>query len=142
MTLVHPQRLILEKIYTVLTGDATLAAIVGTKIYSSVPKGAGLASEFPRVDFGELNLSDWSSHTFNGFDGYVMVHAWSVKDSETETLEILKQCYALLHNLDLGLASQGFPTINFRCALNQVIRDQDGRTYHGIQRYSITLGGN
>lgn len=131
----HPQNLLQQRIYTTLTADATLMALIEA-VYDSVPDN----EPAPFISFGEFNLGDWGSHTSSGVEGEIQLDVWSEQTGKKEVLTIMNRLYEILHNIDLDIT--GFPTIVFRCALSTVLKDPDGRTHHGIQRYRIILGGN
>lgn len=133
----HPQKALLVKIFSLLAGDATLTALVpAARIKENLPDGTA----YPHVRVLPPSLGDWSAHTFDGFEGTLELRVWDSGQSVARTLDILNRIYTLLHNVDLALV--GYPTVNFRCTLSNADLEPDGRTYQGIQRYSVTLGGN
>ena len=129
----HVQKLLRQKIYDTLSADATLIALVSL-IYSNAPDN----SAYPRIKIGDQPLDDWGSHTHDGFQGEVLIHAWTQGESDVECINIMNRVYTVLHNIDLGIS--GYSTVNFRCASNTILLEPDGRTYQGIQRYSVMLG--
>lgn len=131
----HPQNLVQTKIYDILTGDLTLMGLV-VGVWDNAPDN----SDYPYVEIGDDDHSDWSSHTHQGFSSDLRLHFWSQARGRKEIKDIMNRVYTLLHNIDLAIVN--FPTVSFRCELNEVIIDIDGRTYHGVQRYSLLLGGN
>jgi hypothetical protein len=137
---IHVQRVLQQTLYDAIAGDATIVQMVADRVFTNPPKGMGLAQEYPRIRIGERNIGDFSSHTHNGFNGYVVIHAWSQADNDVEVTAILERLYALLHTRNLGITTN--ETINFRCTENTVALEPDGKTFHGIQRYSLLLGGN
>jgi len=46
----------------------------------------------------------------------------------------------LLHDIDVEVT--GFPTVAMRQQFCQTLLDADGRTYNGVQRFHLILGGN
>ena len=138
--MIHVQRVLQQKLYDIIGGDPTIVSIVAGRVFTNPPKGMGVPQEYPRIRIGERTIGDFSSHTHNGFDGYVVIHAWSQADTDVEVTAILNQLYALLHTKNLGISTN--ETINFRCTENRVALEPDGKTFHGIQRYSLLLGGN
>ena len=131
----HPQVSVQQKVYTVLTGDATLMGLI-EGVYDNVPDNP-LA---PYVTIGDDEYSDFSSHTHDGFEGSVQIDVWSEAVGRKECKTIQNRIYTLLQNLDLAI--DGFPTLNFKCGLSTVEMDPDGRTYHGVQRFDFLIGGN
>ena len=133
----HVQKALRLRIYDLLVADATLATYVSTLIYSSAPDN----TVYPRVKIGAQTLEDWSTHTTNGFQGDVFIHAWAQGTSDVEIMNIMNSIYAVLHAIT-DLQISGYSTVNFRCVLNEILPEPDGRTYQGVQRYSIMLGGD
>lgn len=131
----HPQSLIQARIFAILTSDATLMALI-TGVFDGMPEN----QEYPYVNIGEYFLGDFGSHTTSGVDGTITLHAWSQTVGNKSVQMILNRMYSLLHAIDLAIT--GFPTITFRCSLNQVLDDPDGRTKHGVQKYRLITGGN
>lgn len=133
----HPQKSILQAVFQRLSGDGTLTALVpAARIGHNLPD----STAYPKIWIGPITLSDWSSHTFDGFQGDIQIHAWTQGQTATPCMDIVNRIYTLLHNYDLAIST--FPTLNFRCTLNEVLLEPDGRTYQGIQRYSLLMGGN
>jgi len=133
----HPQKEILAAVLTRLKNDATLTALVpAARIVENMPDGTA----YPHVRVQAPTSRDWSSHTFDGFEGEIELRVWTQGQSVEPNLGIGNRIYTLLHNFDMAIT--GFPTINFRCTFNEPTLEPDGRTYQGLQRYSFILGGN
>ena len=120
------------RIFALLDGDATLGALVNA-IHDNTPDEAPL----PYVVIGDDSMSDFGGHTFDGFEGPVTIHAWTEGEGRKANKDILNRIYEILHNIDIAIP--GFTTIVFRCTLSEVLLDPDNRTYHGIQRYNLTV---
>lgn len=118
-----------------LKADGTLSGLV-TGIYDNVPD----ETAEPYITIPDSKFEDSSSHTHDGFKGSITINVWSVSRGTLETKTIQNRLYELLQNLDLELA--GFNTLNFRLGLNEVLKDVDGRTHHGVTRFDFLLGGN
>jgi len=131
----HPRSAIHNKLFSILNGDATLKVLI-KGVYDNAPDNA----ELPFIEFGDMDLGDFGSHTTSGVDGDITIHGWAESRGRQTMIEIMARVYALLHDIDLALT--GFPTITFRANLDQIQVENDNRTYHGIQRYDIILGGN
>lgn len=132
----HVQLLLAQKIFSRLTSDATLVALVSGRIYDVAPDN----TPYPFIDIGDSEFNDFGSHTTSGFEGEIPIHIWTQGTSKKQNMEIGNQIYSLLHNTDLGISN--FPTVNFRATFNQIMTEEDNRTHHGLQRYSFILGGN
>jgi hypothetical protein len=133
----HPQKQILSWVLTTLKNDATLTALVpASRIVENLPDN----TNYPHIRVSPAFSEDWSSHTFNGFNGEIHIRVWTQAQSVESNMDILNRIYTLLHDMDPAIS--GFPTIDFRCTFNEPVVEPDGRTYQGLQRYSFTLGGN
>lgn len=123
------------KLFTLLNGDAALKNKV-TGVFDNVPD----TQKYPFVVIGDTVLEDFGTKNSDGFQGDVTVHVYSQAAGRREALAIQGRVYELLHNVDLGL--EGFSTITCRCTLNEVLKDPDNRTHHGVQKYRLILGGS
>ena len=132
---VAPYNLLQTKIFSILNGDGPLNDLID-KVHDNAPDN----SDYPYVVVGDDDLSDFSSHTNDGFEGDVTVDTWTQSEGRKQCKAIQERIYTLLHNIDLGIV--GFKTISFRCTLTNILKDPDGRTHHGVQVFSILLGGN
>ena len=132
----HCQTAWQTRLYAILTGDATLMALV-TGVFDFVPD----QQSFPTVTIGDDVFVNWDNHSANGFQGTSTIHTWSQMPGKNEAMSIMNRIYTLLHaNIDLGIP--GFKTVSSRCTKNQIVVDPDGYTHHGIQVFSLMLGGN
>ena len=120
-----------QALYTAITGDAGVKALIGdpARIYDDVPAGAA----FPFVTFGDSNIRDWSTMDGTGAEHTVTLNAWSRYEGHKEAQQILDALEALLH--DVSLAPGGHTLINMRFVSSQIIRDPDGATTHGVIRF-------
>lgn len=131
----HVQIEVAEAIYTLLTADVTLMALI-EGVFDHVPDNQAT----PFVTINDGVYYDWSSHTFDGFEAEYIIHVWDESRTRKDTMTIQNRIYTLLHTTDLSIS--GFPTINFRQTYSDITLDPDGRTYHGVQKYNLILGGN
>jgi hypothetical protein len=126
-----------KAIYDELAGDATFMALVTNRLYDEpYPDN----TSYPCVTIGSITLNDWSSHTHAGFDGEVMINTWTQYIGKKSVHEIMARIYTVLYDFDPAIS--GKPTINFRLTQSSTILDEDGRTYNGVQTFSIMFGGN
>lgn len=131
---VHVQTVLQTKIYEMLTGDVTLMDLVDG-VFDFVPDNEA----FPYVTIGLDEQSDFSTHTDNGFVGFIQIDVWSRSPGKKETKDIQNRIYELLHPNLVTLT--GFKVNNFRCDLTRIEKDPDGITHHGIQRFNTLIGG-
>jgi hypothetical protein len=130
----HPQILLAQKVYSLLTSDTTLMALI-TGVYEQVPDNTA----YPYVKIGDYDFSEWDTHTANGVDGDVTIKVWDQDRGENIVMQILNRIYHVLHNQELGLS--GFSTVVFRFRTGNIAIEPDGRTYQGIAIYHVILGG-
>lgn len=124
-----------QAVYTLLNADATLTATLGASIYDNVPDN----SDYPYVQVGDDQIDDWSSHTFDGFEGRITIHTWTQGRGRKTCKQIQDRIYTLLHEADLSISDQ--KTVSLRTGLTTTILDPDGRTYHGVSQFDFLLGG-
>lgn len=126
-----------KTLYTVLTGDAPLMALVeGVFDSTSVPQD----QSFPYVTIGEATFADRSNHTHRGFEADVTIHVWDQSDNRgrKKVQEIQAEIDRLLHTVNICI--DGWNIINFRQIFVEVIVDADNVTMHGIQRFNLMIG--
>jgi hypothetical protein len=133
----HAELPLQTRLFEILSGDATLAELIGAdRVFDFVPEN----EPYPYITIGDMESRDWGSHTHDGFEFDAHIHTWTKASGRKQALEIMARVYQLLHNLDISITD--FPTITCREADRRIPLDPDGRTYHGIQRFRIVLGGN
>lgn len=130
-----PGQTLQQKIFERLNGDSTLVTTYGCRVADVSPD----SSTYPLVQIGEDDLSDFSSHTFDGFRGLLRIHTWTQSHGMKNCKLIQARIYDLLHEWNPQVTGQ--KTISLRSTLVQTMLDQDGRTQHGINEFEIILGG-
>lgn len=131
-------RLELQKdIYGQLTGDVTLMGKI-TGVYDFVPDNKG----YPFIQIGEIDFSDWSTHTFDGFAGVITVHVWHRPGARGRAPlhDIMQDIYRILHKNLFSIPDH--TVVSMRYDFSQIVVDPDAVTYHGITRFRILIGGN
>lgn len=120
-----------QALYTMLSGDAGLQALIGNpaRVYDDVPADGA----FPFVTFGDGAAQDWSTSDSLGAIHTITLHAWSRYEGHKEALEIIETLEALLH--DAALSPAGHTLVNLRFVSSGIIRDPDGATTHGFIRF-------
>jgi len=132
----RPEKAVQTRIFSVLNGDSVLSNLGVTGVFDRPSED----KELPYIVLGEIESEDRGSHNTSGFGGDITLRFWTNVMPKSLSYDISNRVYELLHNLDLDI--QGFPTLSFRCTLNRIDEDDDGRTFQGIQRYTFLLGGN
>lgn len=124
-----------SKVYQLLTSNSSLMGKI-TGVFDCVPDN----QPFPYITIGEDNYKDFDTHTSNGIDGYFQIDVWTSKNNSTgrkTCKEIQDQVYMILNDIDLQI--DNFSTILCKCTLTTSNYDPDGRTVHGVQRFSVIL---
>jgi len=131
-------RLELQKdVYGQLIADVTLMAKI-TGVFDFVPDNQA----WPFIQIGEIDFQDWSTHTFDGFEGNISIHLWHRPGSRGRAPlhGIQDDIYRILHKNLFSIPS--FTVVSMRFDTSQIIVEPDAVTYHGITRFKILLGGN
>lgn len=120
-----------EAIFDLLQADGPLDALVDSRIFDSSPQDV----TFPYVELGESTAADWDSDTHDGQDHTFTIHVWSQKAGRKECKTIQGLIKDALHNTTLTLVDN--TNILTRQILSETLKDNDGRTHHGVQQYRI-----
>lgn len=126
-------------IYSALTGDAALMALVNG-VYDQVPQDdidASVAANYPYVVIHGQQLNNNDTDTEEGFDGTVTIHTWSQSYGNKESYEVMQAVYRALHRVNLSVVGYGLSTIHQE--YSELMRDPDGITRHGVQRFRVIL---
>jgi hypothetical protein len=117
-------------VYTALTGDATLTALVGTRVFNHVPQ----ETAFPYVVIGETTLVPFDSKTTEGAEVVLTIHSWSRYRGSKEILDIQKAVVDVLDKASLTVT--GHSLVQLRVAFADNFEDPgDDKTRHGVQRF-------
>lgn len=123
-------------ILAVLSADATIASIVGDRIYDHAPDGC----EAPYVQIGEADVTPFKAQCMNGSDLFLTITTWA--DGHRASVQV-KQLNARIREL---LDEQRIPVdghgveVLFFVRSRGPFRDPDGGTRQGVNEYRcITL---
>ena len=116
-------------VYNALSADATLVSAV-TGIYDFVPEGTA----FPYVKVGDQTMVDGGTKNKKGNDFTLMIHTFSRYRGSKEIKEIMSLVYDVLHESSLSV-SGAFN--NMRFEFSDIIKENDGLTTHGMQRFRV-----
>ena len=121
-----------KSIFNVLDGDSTLQNLV-TDVYDFVPENTA----FPYVKVGEETSLDNGTKTLQGNEHTLVIHSFSRYRGSKEVKEIMSRIYALLHESSLSVT--GASLVNLRFEFSDVIKENDGFTSHGLQRFRAVV---
>ena len=121
-------------IYNALTGNSTLTTkLGGNKIYDFVPENTA----FPYVKLGTGSAVDNGTKTEKGSDYTLVIDTFSRYRGSKETKEIMSLVYDVLHESNLSVSGASF--LNLRFEFSDIIKENDGLTTHGLQRFSAVV---
>lgn len=124
-----------KSIFNRLDGDSTLQNLV-TDVYDFVPENTA----FPYVKVGEETSLDNGTKTLQGNEHTLVIHTFSRYRGSKEVKEIMSRIYALLHESSLSVT--GASLVNLRFEFSDVIKENDGFTSHGLQRFRAIVYDN
>jgi len=122
-------------IYTKLTGDATLMALI-TSVFDRQPQG----SAFPYVTIGDCSAKDLSNKAGAGTEHKMTLHVWSREGGRTQAATIMDRLYQLLHQGTLTVSGHTLVVMHF--ITSAIVLESDGDTYHGTLTLRIVLQAN
>lgn len=118
-----------KAIYTCLSAEPSIAALVATRIYDNAPGDAS----FPYLTLGEAQVDDWSAGDAEGAEHFLSLHAFSRAGGRAEAKAIMGAVHGALH--DKGLTLEGFHLVNLRFQSAETRRESDGATWRGTIRF-------
>ena len=124
-----------KSIFNALDGDSTLQSLV-TDVYDFVPE----STAFPYVKVGEETSIDNGTKTLQGNEHTLVIHSFSRYRGSKQIKEIMSRIYALLHESSLSVS--GASLVNLRFEFADVIKENDGLTSHGLQRFRAVVYDN
>lgn len=107
-----------------LKATGTVTALIGTRIYDSVPSTA----TFPYVSFGPEQILEDDAECITGFEVFMQLDAWSRGVGFPEVKRIAEAVRKTLHDFDLVLTDNAL--VSFQHRQTRVFRDPDGLTAH------------
>ena len=123
-----------KTIFTTLNGDNTITNTFSATVHDHVPQG----TSFPYIVIGEETMTDESSAKTLDFNNFTLtIHIFSRNRGRKEAKQIMARIYELLHNQNLSVT--GANHINTRFEFSDVIKENEGLTYHGVQRFRTIL---
>lgn len=129
-------------IIAALKADVALTNLLTTyaaspAVFTHVPQDL---QEYPYVALFDTELNGDDNDCRLGFDGVLNIHSWSDKRDMAVIGDIQKAIYDALHHAELTMT--GYSLIELAQEFSTILRDPDGITLHGVQRYRIILQTN
>ena len=119
-----------QTVFNALDQSGTLQNLV-TDVYDFVPEGTA----FPYVKIGEQTMVDNGTKNKQGTDFTIEVHTFSRYRGSVEIKNIMSVVYDILHESSLSVS--GADLINMRFEFSDIIKENDGITTHGLQRFRV-----
>ena len=117
-----------KTVFDALDTDSTLQSKV-TDVYDFVPENTA----FPYVKLGEDTVIDNGTKTLQGNEHTLVVHTFSRYRGSKEIKDIMARIYTVLHESSLTVS--GASLVNLRFEFSDVLKENDGLTTHGLQRF-------
>ena len=115
---------------------ARLSAVVDiAEVFDFMPQQAS----YPCVIIGDaLEYENETDSEINAFDSVLTIHSWT-KETESRGYKqldlIMEQVRTALHHHDLQVS--GYGVTGLFLEFNEKLRDSDGLTRHGVQRFRL-----
>ena len=106
-------------------------------IFTHVPQDL---KTYPYVVLFETGFNGDNNDCNLGFDGVFNIHVWSDERDMAVISNIQKAIYDILNHADLAMT--GYTLVELHQEFSTILRDPDGITLHGVQRYRIILQTN
>jgi hypothetical protein len=124
-------------IYNALDGDATVSgAVVGIYDNPTQVNDPSDDSEFPFLTISDTTIQPWDDDTDSGTQADATIHVWSRARHALEAKQIQGYIYERLHRGTISI--NGYTFVGCDLVDQDVQRDEDGITRHGIQTFRLT----
>jgi len=129
-------------IMSALKSESTLTSQLTTyasspAVFTHVPEDL---TDYPYVVLYDTGLDGNDNDAHLGFDGVLNIHSWSDQRDMSVIGNIQKSIYDILHNQELTMT--GYNLVDLHQEFTTILRDPDGITLHGVQRFKIILQTN
>jgi hypothetical protein len=125
MTTTDPVWEMQKAVYTALSGDATLTAMI-SGVFSHVPQDTA----FPYIKFDNIIAKDWSTKSNLGIQATLPIHIFSRGRGDKEALNIAAEVKRVLD--DAGLSMTGCTMVSLKFSDVKVSELSDGVTWQAV----------
>ncbi len=124
-----------------LRGDADLSALLPTyatvpAVFYYVPQNFDDSQAY--VTIYEISMLPDDTVNTDGFAAELTIHTWVEEETTAQTGDIMQAIYNLLHKNDT-LPIVDYSVTGIDCEFQTILRDPDGKTRHGVQRFNISF---
>lgn len=116
-------------VHEALTTDPMLVDQVAGRVFDQPPQDV----EFPYLSYGPSITTPNEADCFKGEDVSFQIDVWSRRSSRGEAAVIGGAVVAALHRKSLTIT--GGNVVFVRSTFSQILKDPDGRTFHGVLRF-------
>lgn len=116
-------------IVTRLRANPAVSALVGTRIFDEVPKGAA----FPYITIGEADETSVDADCIDAFELSIDIDVWSRDPGFMQSKVISDAVRKALKSPDLELPTNALVIFNHR--QTRSFRDEDGLTSHAVMTF-------
>jgi len=122
-------------IYAALNGDAALTTLLGgSYVFNGVPDG----TRAPYIDIGDDTATDYSGTVIDAQEHTITLHTWTEQpvagqSAKAVLMAVMARVRAVLHEASLPMSAGAL--CNLRQEFRQTMRDPDGISWHGVQRF-------
>lgn len=121
-------------VYTNIQGAIfTKLSTLATPVYDEVPQNTPPAF----IVTGDLNMNEYDGDDFTGFDGTIQIDTFTTYRGKKQCADIMSGIYDALHRSELTIT--GYTWLGIDCEYSDIIRESDGLTRHGVQRFRFKL---
>lgn len=99
--------------------------------------GAPQDQAMPFIDLGESTFTEEDMDGRTGFNALLTIHAWSAHMGRYEAKQMLDKLYQALHRAELSVT--GYNCLGIDYVTQDIIKDSDGITTHGVIQFRIFL---
>lgn len=133
-----------KAVFKALNEDAAIIALIGAgKVCDFVRDGTAL----PYIVVGDQESEDDNSYTDGGCQVKMKIHTWTDTLTQATVRAIMKEIHRVIANIATqGTIPPGGPSnvAGFRLQFlrwenSMVLKESDGRTRHGIQRFQAFM---
>lgn len=127
-----------QQIFTLLKNDPALTALIGGRVYDTVPASNGqITATFPYVSFGPSDEISDDADCIDGFSITMQIDVWSRKPGFPECRQITDLVRKSLSDDMIKLTANALVTFNHR--ITRMFRDPDGLTTQGAMTFEMIV---
>lgn len=124
-----------------LKADATVTALVGTRIYDRVPAGAnGITAQFPYVSWGPEQEVPQDADCIDAAELFITLDVWSQQPGYVEVKRIASAIRASLNDASLTLTDNAFVYLAYDG--RRLLRASDGLTSQAVLTFRAGVEQN